>query len=68
MVGVSKETKLFFRTDVPSVTCIKTLLSSHLVDAEHAPLLQIRFGAQKVGVLCVVHWLLKVDVDAVGGP
>lgn len=44
------------------------LFESHLVDAQHASLLQVCFGAQKVGVFRVIHWLLKVDVDTVCGP
>lgn len=41
---------------------------SHLVDALHPALLQVRFGTQEVGVLGVIHRLLEVNVDAICGP
>lgn len=41
---------------------------SHLVDALHSALLQVRFGAQEVGVLGVIHRLLEVNVDTIRGP
>lgn len=40
---------------------------SHLVDAFHPALFQIRLGTQEVGVLSIVRWLLKIDIDAVCG-
>lgn len=41
---------------------------SHLIDALHPALFQVRLGAQEVGVLGVVRRLLKIDIDAVCGP
>lgn len=40
---------------------------SHLVDALHPALFQVRLGTQEVGVLGVVRRLLEIDVDAVCG-
>lgn len=39
----------------------------HLINALHPALLQVRLGTQEVGVLRVVHRLLKVNVDPVRG-
>lgn len=40
---------------------------SHLIDALHPALFQVRLGAQEVGVLGVVRRLLEIDIDAVCG-
>lgn len=41
---------------------------SHLIDALHSALLQVRFGTQEVGMLGVIHRLLKINIDAICGP
>lgn len=41
---------------------------TYLVDALHPALLQVCFGAQEVGVLRVIHWLLKININAICGP
>lgn len=40
---------------------------SHLIDALHPALFQVRLGTQEVGVLGVVRRLLEIDIDAVRG-
>lgn len=40
---------------------------SHLIDALHPVLFQVRLGTQEVGVLGVVRRLLEIDIDAICG-
>ena len=41
---------------------------SHLIDPLHSALLQVCFGTQEVGMLGVIHWLLKININAICGP
>lgn len=50
-----------------SIFPVRVQRESHLVDALHPSLFQVRLGTHEVGVLGVVHRLLKIDIDAVCG-
>lgn len=53
----------------PASRNIKLLVQreSHLIDALHPALFQVRLGAQEVGVLGIVRRLLEIDIDSVCG-